>query len=431
MAIDLRILAIPKNLAVGGSQVSAVDFARALRTRGHEVVVASDDGPLRSKLDESGIEVRALPRSETRTRRIAVMASLIRSVRPDVIHCYEVRQVLDACYATKLVGGPPILGSILSTRVPWFLPESVHLTVGMPNLLEFTRRWRSGPVTLLQPPIQVSNGVEAELPGQASLGSIRYLVVLVSRLVLPFKKEGILRTISAMTDLAPKGFGLLLVGDGEARGTYETAANTANRKIGHRGIAFSGELLGPSAVFASADIVIGNGASVMTGVAHGKPAVVVGREGFSVVVNSSTLGDLVASGFYGVGQGSKEPDPLPAQILAAFEESSPDKLAAARDYVLARYGIEEAVERLERCLVGAASGAPLSVGELSRVPFRLLHYRWRRARFRIQAESRGLEAEQADNFVYGRLRDMALPPSRFGTGRNRRSETQLPDDSTA
>ncbi len=55
----------------------------------------------------------------------------------------------------------------------------------------------------------------------------------------------------------------------------------------------------------------------------------------------------------------------------------------------------------------------------------------RRARFRIQAESRGLEAEQADNFVYGRLRDMALPSSRFGTGRNRRSETQLSDDSTA
>lgn len=421
----LRVLVLPKNLEVGGTQVAAADLSSGLALNGHEVVVAAPPGPLGARL-EGGVTVVGLPPPEWRLRRLAGIVAEIRRTQPDVIHAFEVRQVLDAVFASRLAGGPSVLGSIFSTRVPWFLPESVPLTVGMPELARFTRLWRTGPVDLLPPPIRVRRGPGSDA---ASIEGAGLVMVLVSRLVEPFKREGILRAIAATAELDDLGARLLVLGDGPARALYEEAAGAVNGSLGRDVVRFLGEEIDSERVLGMAHVAIGSGVSAMQAAARAIPTVIVGREGFSAQVTPANFSRLAARGFYGVGAGLEVPDPLPDQIRRAASTRSDDLEGVGR-LVLRSQGMEAVVPILEEQLARAARRPFPSDWELTRALARIPHYRLREAWLAREARARGLVREQADNHTYGKLRNLALPPARAGTGRNRlpRSETEFAAD---
>jgi hypothetical protein len=289
----------------------------------------------------------------------------------------------------------------------------------MPNLAGFTNRWRSGRTTFVAPPIPAVDPDES-LGRVEGLDEGEVLVVLVSRLVEPFKREGILRTISAMHTLGLEGFRLAIVGDGPARPLYERAARSANEALGLRAIAFTGGLVEAGPAFSSADVVVGNGTSVMRGVLGGRPAVVVGREGFSRLVTPAALEDLITDGFYGVGDGVRSPDPLIHQLRRAGKEHRESDLAWLSKELDARYGLDAVVDCFERDLARAGDGRGPSAAEMARSLGRNAHYRAVRRGLVAEADRLGLKDEIASNHVYGALRDMALPPGRRWTGRNRR-----------
>lgn len=151
----------------------------------------------------------------------------------------------------------------------------------------------------------------------------------------------------------------------------------------------------------------------------GKPAVVLGREGFSEVVSPETLPGLIDRGFYGVGKGDAVPGLLAEQVRRSLGNERAGELAVVADGLGGLYGTEVVALRLERELEAASYGAPPGIVDMARSLGRMGHYRLLRARIRSQARSLGLDSENADNFVYGRLREMALPPSRRWTGHNR------------
>ena len=414
----MRILTVPKNLDVGGSQLNSVNVAVALAGRGHQVLVASSRGPATESLHVDGVEIAEIPSPEDRVARLRALTKLKRSHGPDVIHAYEVRAIMEACLVSLRKPSVPILGTIMSTRVPWYLPESLPLTVGMPNLASFTRRWRTGSTTLIESPVREPG------PGKRDVETPRrsgHCIVLVSRLVEPFKREGILRAIAAMDTLGGKGLVLEIVGDGPARPLFEGAAESVNQKTPAPVIEFLGEQLDPYASIASANVVVGNGLSVIEGSMMGKPAVVVGREGYSAVVDSLSLPELIDRGFYGVGNGLNSKDPLPDQIMAAMSATREAELTALASQMRDRYGLEAIVERFEEELDQARYRQPPRAHEMARSLARSVHYRARRRLLGRKAHRLGLTAENNDDFVFGRLRNMALPGGSRGTGRNLRS----------
>ena len=60
----LRILFYVDGLDIGGANQSTITTARALKRKGHEVFYASEDGPLRERLEEAGIPHIALARRQ-------------------------------------------------------------------------------------------------------------------------------------------------------------------------------------------------------------------------------------------------------------------------------------------------------------------------------------------------------------------------------
>lgn len=415
----MRVLVLPKNLELGGTQKNAVSISLELAGMGHAVELATEDGPLGERVRASGVPLRLLPPVASRWHRLGTILRIIRDTRPDVVHAYEVRGVLEAAITGCLAGGVPLLGSILSTRVPWYLPETVPLTVGVPELAAFTRLWRSGRTELIEPAIDTTEPTPDAVPSLDRIDDRSNLIVLVSRLVGPFKREGILRSISAVHELAPLGYRLLIVGDGPERHIYERAAATTNRAFQTGVVTFAGAMEDPSPAYGVAKVVVGNGMSVIRAAMVSIPSVVVGREGYSEIVDLESLPGLIERGFYGVGEGLKGTDPLPAQMIAARQRVEDEDSRAVAAQLIGRYGLSTVGRKYESALAHAATVEPPNVGSLLRSLGRTAHYRYHRRRLRQQASRGGLEAENADNFVYGRLRNMALPPAHWGTGRTK------------
>ena len=418
----MRILMLPKNLAIGGSQINAVDLAGSLAQQGHEVHSAAAKAPLRDRLLNLNVSHTDIPPAAMRFRRLAALRQTIRRVDPDVIHAFEVRNIIDASHVAPTV---PTLGTIMSTRVPWFLPESVPVTVGSPDLFRFTQLWRGG-VTLLPPPIPIEHSAQpqhrGDLAAKHGLGEVEHLFVMVSRLVEPFKREAIVRTIRSMGTLeTERPVALLIVGDGVARPLFEAEAEKVNKAAGERIVVFAGELTDPTPAFEAADTIVGSGTAVMRGVALGIPSIVVGREGFSDCVDGESIEALISAGFYGVGEGVVEPDPLAAQMASSLDVPARAGTDPLRLAVAERYGAAAVGKQLEGTLTAVAAdpqNRARHLTELSRSALRGVHYKARKSVLSRAAARAGLVDEEADNFVFGRLRNLALPPQAFGTGRN-------------
>lgn len=79
----MRILTFGNELGFGGTEKALSTWARRLHERGHKVrVVTLADGPRRAELELAGIPVSIVPRDRT------VVSEVIRSFRPEVIHCH-------------------------------------------------------------------------------------------------------------------------------------------------------------------------------------------------------------------------------------------------------------------------------------------------------------------------------------------------------
>jgi len=94
----VRIVVYPHDLAVGGSQINAIDLGAAVRDLGHDVFVYGLPGPLIDHVADRGLPFIAAPAMQYRPapQRIAHLLAVSRRERIDVIHGYEWPPCLDA-----------------------------------------------------------------------------------------------------------------------------------------------------------------------------------------------------------------------------------------------------------------------------------------------------------------------------------------------
>jgi glycosyltransferase involved in cell wall biosynthesis len=432
----MRVLAYPHATTIGGAQIAAVELLLALRRRGHEVTVLAPDGPLVSALQTGGLGwIRCAPLSphpvsldHTRT-----LAAAIRATRPDVVHAFEIGHVLAAFRVARVGFGLPVLGSFFSTRIPWFVPESIPLTAGKPVLLDFTVQWRTAPCRLLEPAVDIRppppGPAGGELRARLGIAPHAPVVTLVSRFTQLYKGEGLIGLVKSFRALDPElGTVALLVGDGPLHAELAARARAVNRALGRTAVVLPGPMPDPAPAYAVADVVAGNGHGLLRGMALGKAGVVLGRMGFCRTATPERTEALAHEGFYGTGDGGAMADAVTRELSPLLRD--PDARArlgafAAR-YVAERYGADRGAERLEEALEDARRGPrSRAAGEWVRAMGRAVHYRLRQPGLRREARRRGLQGEEAVELVFGRLRDMALPGGRRWTGRNLRAPAEL------
>jgi glycosyltransferase involved in cell wall biosynthesis len=363
----MKVLVCPHTMEIGGSQSNAIELAAAVRDLGHEVAVYSAPGPLVERLGDLGLEhvVRREGRSTPSPSVARHLVDLATERGFDVIHGYEWPPVLEAYAASWATGGRvAAVGTVMSMSVAPFLPQSVPLVVGTAQIRADVQPLRRGPVTLIEPPVDVHlNAPDLELPVPAGVeldpGSV--LVVSVCRLVADLKLEGLLTAVRVIDRLAEtRKVQLLLVGDGGEGPRLRGLADQVNRRHDRPVVVMAGEWLDPRWAYATADVCLGMGGSALRAMAFAKPLVVQGEGGFFRRLTPATAGQFLDEGWYGVEDHDREgaDDQLANQLEPLLEDA---ELRVAlgrygRDLVSTRFSLESAARVQEQIYRDAVAG---------------------------------------------------------------------------
>lgn len=361
----MRIIVCPHDMGTGGRQLNALDLAAAVRDRGHRVMLYATAGPLMDRAHELGLD---LTLSTSGLRPSAGWATglmrLVRSWRADLVHTYEWAPAIGASFGAHCLLGVPQVMTVLSMEVPRFLPRHLDLIVG-------TRELWSGAGShpyrhLMEPPIDtVANAPTDPGPARRSfgIGPDELVISVVGRLTGDLDKAaGVMAAIAAVDRLATRvPVVLLAAGSGPEFPRIQAAAQRVNARHGRRVVLVPGNLQDPSPAYAAADLVLGMGSSMLRGMAHAKPGIVLGADGFCAPVTPQTLDTFSWQGFYGIGDGGEYP------LLPLLEELAADPAERrrrgewSRQLVAENYGLRRAALLLEN-IYGNAHGSQRALG---------------------------------------------------------------------
>ncbi|MFW0774834.1 glycosyltransferase family 4 protein [Paenarthrobacter nitroguajacolicus] len=346
----MKLLVYPHELAMGGSQINAIELAAAVRDSGHEVVVFATPGVLLDRVAELGLDFIEAP-----VRRHGVDPATVRRLnravsrrRIDIIHSYEWAPSLDAFFGPGLALGTPLVMTVLSMDVPRFLPKTVPLIVGTKGLAEEQSAIRPV-VHLMEPPVDIdfnkSRGMLAARR-QLGIGERERVVAVVGRLTTDLGKvQGVLAAIGVMNSLAENFPVLLLVaGDGPGLRDVRSSANAVNAHHGKVVIRVEGLVRDPRHIYDAADVVLGMGSSALRAMSFGKPVIVQGTDGFWSLCTPGNTSRFLQDGWYGTG---KQEDLLGALSRLLVDEQMRMALGAhGRKLVVENFSLNSAARRL-------------------------------------------------------------------------------------
>ena len=244
----------------------------------------------------------------------------------DVLHAYEFRACMEAWAALGIRRRPALLCTDMSMRVHKRFPRTVPLIVGTRSLGIEAEQLGVKRVFTIEPPVDVDDN-HPSLDGRRfvdehQLGSADLKIVMVSRLTRHLKLEGIARTIDAVPALTSRfPIRLVIVGDGECFTELEERARQVNRDVGREVVVLTGAMIDPRPAYASADVVVGMGHSVLRAMAFGKPVVVVGQGGYSEIVSPASIDHFRMVGFYSVGSDGDPQRRLNRQLAELLDDA--------------------------------------------------------------------------------------------------------------
>ncbi|MDJ0312316.1 glycosyltransferase [Arthrobacter sp. H35-D1] len=391
----MRILVYPHDMAIGGSQLNAIELAAGVKKLGHEVVVYGQPGPLVERVKELGLEFLPSPPVHRRPTP-GVAAHLRRTIkerRVDIVHAYEWPPALEASLACAGRGGAAVCATVMSMSVAPFIPRNVPLMVGTEQIAAAEREFGRKFVELLEPPVDTSlNNPDLDFATEEFLaglgaGADIFTVSIVSRLAHEMKLEGILCAISAIERLNEwLPVQLVIAGDGPARDQVAEQAAASNQALGVQRIFLAGELEDPRPAYACADASIGMGGSALRAMAFGSPLIVQGENGFWELLDEDSVQTFLWQGWYGAGSG---PEDAEEKLMAIVEKLMAKPLLRAhlgtfaRALVLERFSLTGAAaqqaEFYERVQSAALQGGAGDVRGTCAAVWRFAMYKGQQA----------------------------------------------------
>ena len=360
----MKIIVGLSSLDLGGSMISAIELAASVQDQlGWEVAVYAPPGRAGKLLAERGLRHIEAPDGEPgwTLSHYRHLRQVDRVEQPDVFHAWDWQLLIRAYYALHL-RNRPVMGSCTAMSVPSLLPWALPISFVTAEIQGQDTR-RQGASFLQEYPINVRLDDPATVVGSAFRAEIgvrpdQLLLVIVSRLARWMKREGIARTIEVVERLAADhDVVLAVVGDGDAHNELEGLGDRVNRSVAREVVRFAGPMVDPRTAYASADIGLGMGTSIVRSMAFEVPSIVLGEEGFSAILDDEHADMLCDQGFYGLGVVEGANARLEAQLRWLIEHPELRRSLGcySRDLVLRRFAVDVVARDLaERYRAAAA-----------------------------------------------------------------------------
>lgn len=293
----LKILMILDSLNIGGTETHVFALAKALQSRGHQVIIGTSGGPLTQHFQQAGLEVKLMsfqsdnPLASNYVTLLEQARAIVQEYEIDLIHAHLIAGLKIAAQISQ-----EFLIPVVFTAHGMFYPRrqlQSHLTsvehaiaVSLPAAVFLNSR-------LGYPKEQISvvpNGIDlAHFAPKKEAGSFReelglapgeFLITLCSRIAWG-KTRVIEETIKAVEELQKKyKTRLAIVGSGPDSGFIKSLAGMVNRRLGRELITLTGAMLDPLEAYLGSDVVIGTARIALEAMACHKPVIAAGNSGY-------------------------------------------------------------------------------------------------------------------------------------------------------
>jgi glycosyltransferase involved in cell wall biosynthesis len=361
-----RVLVQVNSLALGGSQINAVDLAAATAQYGYDSLLVGPRGSLPegpSLLDiaqERGVRIETYERSivphgaRDMTRGVRDMIRLAAVHKADLVHVYASGMYRPTYWGPCCFGRRPWVLTVYEMAVHPRTPRGPSLIVGTEYLLE-EQSGRANGVTLISPPVDLESDNPVGVSGDEFMKALdipedHFRVIMVTRLDTEMKALSVTLTMEAVDRLAPGEVDLIVIGTGDAEPRLGRLADAINQRHGRRAVVLAGAMADARPAYAAADVVVGMGGSAARALAFGKPLVVCGEAGWFRTFEPASAAALFRNSFW-----SDEVVPDPATQLVSDLSSlihSPELLRSlgqfGRKFAAEHFGLPSMAERLAR-----------------------------------------------------------------------------------
>ncbi|MBP2411555.1 glycosyltransferase involved in cell wall biosynthesis [Arthrobacter stackebrandtii] len=353
-----KVLVQLNNLALGGTQINAVDMAWALTARGYDSVLAGPvdtlprNGPsLFDIAAERGVPLETFERPRSTRAGAAAMSRLAERHGADIVHIYGSWTARAALWGPCLLGRRPLALTIYEMAVDPGTPRSPALVVGTRYLAEDLAGRAEG-VELISPPVDLDRDAPSGTAGRAfaqhhGLEQGRLKIVTVTRLDESMKSLSVNLAIDAMDRMGDVGADLVIVGTGDAEAGIRARAAQVNARHGRPLVVLTGPMSDPRGAYDAADVVVGMGGSAARGLAFAKPLVVTGEFGWFKTFTPATSDGLFRNSFWSDEARTDAVEQLieclrPLLADAGLRESLG---AFSRDFATASFGLQAMADR--------------------------------------------------------------------------------------
>lgn len=294
---SLNILMIIDSLNIGGTETHVLALAKALKARGHNIIVGTSGGPLTQTFVRAGLEVKIMsfqsdnPLSTNYTTLLAQTRAIIEEYEIDLIHAHLIAGLKIATQISQEFLIPVVFtahGMFYPRRQLQGLIDSTEHVIAVSLPVASFINTRIG--YSKQKISVIPNGIDMEhFAPQTGENSFRkelgvnddeYLVTLVSRIAWG-KTRVIEEAINAVEALhKEQNVRLALVGSGPDSGFINALAGMVNRRHDQDIILLTGAMLDPLEAYRGADLVIGTARIALEAMACGQPVIAAGNSGY-------------------------------------------------------------------------------------------------------------------------------------------------------
>lgn len=322
------------SLELGGTQLNAIDMAKAVEAFGYESRVF---GPLNTLPAtgpnlfavgaERGVPIEGYwPARNVIPTRARALNKRFRAAGADIMHVYGTYgDPRSAYWGPCLVGQRPFVHTVYEMSVEPKVYRHTSLVIGT-RYLEHELARRPGPTTLISPPVDVAADAPNALIADAfrsSLGGLgnRLIVAVISRLDKDMKSYAIETAIRAMSRLERSDALLVVVGTGSDEERLKGIGDEVNATAEATLVHFTGAMSDPRPVYAAADIMLGMGSSAARSLAFARPLIVQGEGGTAEVFTDATSDSLFSRSFWSQAQQPQAEMRLAKALIELLDDS--------------------------------------------------------------------------------------------------------------